>query len=133
MAIIAQPKNLLTYDYTPMTERGDKKPFTVTVKRLTTKEYTFIEDKIARFNQDQSITFNTGTFNWEIVKKGLVDWKNLIDGDGKPIKIVIGSEGVLDSSLNLLPLDIISEIATLIVNITKDPENIESYLGEDSK
>jgi hypothetical protein len=133
MAIIAQPKNLLTYDYTPMTERGDKKPFTVTVKRLTTKEYTFIEDKIARFNQDQSITFNTGTFNWEIVKKGLVDWKNLIDGEGKPIKIVIGSEGVLDSSLNLLPLDIISEIATLIVNITKDPENIESYLGEDSK
>jgi len=132
MAIIATPKAQTTYNYVPMTERGEKKPFTAIVKRLSTKEYTFIEDKIARFNQDQSITFNTGTFNWEIVKKGLVDWENLTDEKGKQIKIVVGSEGVLDSSLNLLPLDIITELATLIVNLTKDPENASMYLSEDS-
>jgi hypothetical protein len=128
MAIIAKKSAEEVYTYVPISERGEKKPFTVKVRRLTPKEYTFIEDKITRYNQDETISFSTGTFNWNVVKKGLVDWENLLDEKGKPIPIEVGKDGVLDSSLNLLPLDIITEIANLIINLTKDPENADIYL-----
>jgi len=136
MAIFANTKSKEEYKYVPISERGEKKPFTVTLRRLTPKEFTFIEDKIARYNQDTTITFNTGTFNWEIVKKGVIDWENLLGEDKRPIKPGIGKDGVLDESLNLLPMDIITEIATVISNITKDPENAKIYLegaGEETE
>jgi hypothetical protein len=129
--IVNKPTKDQTYDYVPMIERGADKPFTVKIRRLTPKEFSHIEDKMARINQDQSISFTTGTFNWEVVKRGIVSWENLFDGDGKPIKAVIGEDGVTDESLNNLPLDIITEIANVIVGITKNPDTVEIYLGEE--
>jgi len=133
MALVVNRAKEQTYEYVPIAERGEKKPFKVTVRRLTPKEFSFIEDKMARINQDQSVSFTTGTFNWEIVKKGLVDWESLLDENGKPVKIVIGSDGVTDNSLNLLPVDLIAEIANVINGITKDPDNADIYLVNDEE
>ncbi len=128
---VSTAKSPQTYEYVPLIERGEKNPFTVTVRRLTPKEFSFIEDKMARINQDQSVSFTTGTFNWEIVKKGIVGWTNLLDEDGKEVKPVKVEGGIADSSLNLLPMDIITELANVIVGLTKDPDNAHLYLAED--
>ena len=133
MAITIQ-KTQETYEFIPLSERGEKNPFTVTIKRLPPRQFTILEDKMAKINQDESISFTTGTFNWAVLKKGVIDWANMNDVDGKPIHPTkSGKQELLDESLDLLPLDIISEIANTIVSISKDPDNIDIYLGNFDK
>ena len=123
-----------TYKYIPLSERGEENPFTVTIRRLPPREFTILEDKMAKINQDESISFTTGSFNWAVIKKGIVDWENIFDEDGKPIYPAKNGKGeLLDESLDILPLDIIAEIAGTIVSISKDPDNIDLYLGNFEK
>ena len=118
------------YEYIPLTERGSKDPFTVKVKRIMPRQFTILEDKMAKINKDESISFTTGSFNWEVLKKGTDGWLNLQDENGKEIKCIKSGAGeILDSSLDLLPLAILTEIANVIVGISKDPDNAEVYLG----
>ena len=129
MAITAHKKQD-GYEYIPLSERADKKPFTINVKRILPRQFTILEDKMARINADESISFTTGSFNWEVLKKGTTGWTNLLDEGGKDILPNKNGQGeILDSSLDLLPLSIITEIANVIVGISKDPENAEVYLG----
>ena len=119
-----------TYEYIPLSERGDEAPFTVKLKRILPRQFTILEDKMAKINKDESISFTTGSFNWEVLKKGVTGWVNMIDEDGKDIKCLKSGAGeVLDNSLNYLPLTIITEIANVLTGISKDPDNAEVYLG----
>jgi hypothetical protein len=119
-----------TYEFIPLSERGEENPFTVIIRRLPPKQFTILEDKMAKINQDESISFTTGTFNWAVIKKGIVDWTNMFDESGKQITPVKSSKGeILDESLDLLPLELIAEIANTIVSISKDPDNTDIYLG----
>jgi len=123
-----------TYEFVPLSERGESEPFTVTIKVLPPRQFTILEDKMAKINQDESISFTTGTFNWSVIKKGLVDWDNMLDEDGKQIRAAKNGKGeLLDESLDLLPLDIITEIANTIVSISKDPDNADLFLGNFTK
>ncbi len=119
-----------TYEYIPLIERGEEKPFTVIIKRLPPRQFTILEDKMAKINQDESISFTTGTFNWAVIKKGIIDWRNMLDENGKEIYPLKNGKGeLLDETLDLLPLDLITEIANTIVGISKDPDNANIYLG----
>lgn len=129
MAITANKKQD-TYEYVPITERGDKHPFTVKIHRILPRQFTILEDKMAKVNKDESISFTTGTFNWEILKKGVIGWSNLLDEKGVEIAALRNGLGeVLDTSLDLLPLSLITEIANVIVGVSKDPDNASVYLG----
>lgn len=123
-------KTVDTYEYIPMIERDAEAPFTVKISRILPRQFTILEDKMAKINKDESISFTTGSFNWEVIKKGVVGWENLLDDTGKTIKCSKSGAGeALDASLNLLPMSIITEVANVIVGISKDPENAEAYLG----
>lgn len=129
MALVVK-KSQETYEYVPLTERNEENPFTVIIKRLPPRQFTILEDKMAKINQDESISFTTGTFNWSVIKKGLIDWSNMLDENNKPIYPNKNGTGeLLDTTLDLLPMDIISEIANVIVGISKDPDNADIYLG----
>ncbi len=129
MALTTQ-KTAKDYEYVPIIERDSENPFTVKLKRIMPRQFTILEDKMAKINKDESISFTTGTFNWEILKKGVTGWDNLLDGEGKDVRCAKNGQGeVLDNSLDLLPLSIITEVANVIVGISKDPENAEVYLG----
>ena len=129
MALIVK-KTQETYEYVPLTERNEENPFTVIIKRLPPRQFTILEDKMAKINQDESISFTTGTFNWAVIKKGLIDWKNMFDENDKPIYPAKNGKGeFLDDTLDLLPLDLIAEIANVIVGVSKDPDNADIYLG----
>jgi len=120
-----------TYEYIPLIERGEEKPFTVIIKRLPPRQFTILEDKMAKINQDESISFTTGTFNWAVIKKGIIDWRNMLDENGKEIYPLKNGKGeLLDETLDLLPLDLITEIANTVVGISKDPDNVNIYLGD---
>jgi len=132
MAIrIDRAKKDITYRYVPILERGEKDPFTVEIRPLTPKELIEIEDKMVRLNKDESISVSTGSYNWEVCKRGIVDWRNLLDERNREIPINRDTIGISDETLNYLPISFITEIANVIVGISKDPENAKLYLGEE--
>jgi len=132
MAIkINKEQRNITYKYIPIMERGEKDPFTVEIRPLTSKELIEIEDKMIKMNKDESISIATGTYHWEVCKKGIVDWSNFLDENNKEIQIKKNIYGVEDEILNLLPISLITEIGNVIVGISKDPENAKIYLGQE--
>jgi|GEM_PF-4960666 len=52
MALTVSTKTAKTYEYIPVSERGEENPFTLSVRPLTKREYALIEDKIAKFYRD---------------------------------------------------------------------------------
>lgn len=132
MAIrINKAEQHLTYKYIPIAERAEKDPFTVEIRRLTAREFTQIEDNVFKFNKDESVSFTTGSFNWEVCRKGIIDWANMLDERNREIRPKRTENGLDDESLNLLPLSYITEIANVIAGITKDPSNTKFYLGKE--
>jgi len=131
MAIkIDRTKKDITYRYIPILQRDEKDPFTVEIRPLTPKELIEIEDKMVRLNKDESVSVSTGSYNWEVCKRGIVDWRNLLDERNREIPIIRDEIGISDETLNYLPVSYIAEIANVIVGVSKDPENAKMYLGD---
>ncbi len=129
MALTVSTKPVKTYEYIPLSERGEEKPFTINIRPLTKREYALIEDKIAKFYRDETMTFASASTNIETFQRGVTGWNNLLDENGKQIKPDKMNGMLTDDAINLLPIDIITEVANVIVGITKDPENTDIYLG----
>ncbi len=119
------------YTYIPLTERGDKKPFTVTFKRLDVRALAALEDGFVNLKGENNISLQQGSYNYKAVKTGITSWINLTDGKTDyPVKTNKRSE-VLDECLDLLPANMLTEIATVIVGVSKDPANAEDFLGNE--
>ena len=128
MAIKVSQGKTKTYKYVPLSEREDEKPFSVTIRPLSSRELAILEDKLIKVSKDETISFNSGSFNWDVCKHGIVDWENLTDEKGKQVAIKVKDGLVTDESLNKLPLYIITEVAGVITSISKDPENAELFI-----
>jgi len=128
MKIVTKQKE---YTYIPLIERAEEKPFTVTFKRLDNKTFAKIEDNLTKFtNGGEEAFIQSGTFAYQVFKNAVTGWKNLFDENDKEIKPKFNQAGqLLDESINLLPADIVAEVAQIIVSVTKDPLNAESYLN----
>jgi hypothetical protein len=128
MKIVTKQKE---YTYIPLIERAEEKPFTVTFKRLDNKTFAKIEDNLTKFtNGGEEAFIQSGTFAYQVFKNAVTGWKNLFDENDKEIKPKFNQAGqLLDESINLLPADIVAEVAQIIVSVTKDPLNAESYLS----
>jgi len=131
MSIQAFIINENTHDYVPISERESDKPFTATIKQLKPQELAALEDDMAKINNDQSLTIQTGRFNYSVLRAGLVGWFNFKNGDKdvKPKKTAIG---VIDEeSLNMLPPILVAELSEVILNISRFPTSIDVYLGKE--
>ena len=136
---VTKPKE---YSYIPVSERGEEKPFTLTLKRLTSSQMALIQDKAMEIKADdkeQSISLLTGTQTRLVCKLGIVGWENVYDEDGKEVKAVIAGQGLTDKSMDIIPQDMLQEINNVILGITNDPDNADLYLlkfdeeGDDAK
>lgn len=117
------------YKYVPYAERGKPDAFTVTVKLLDSRVLSKLDDGYVVFGGEESITLQQGTYNMKALKYGVVSWENLTDGEVEyPVKKNAKGE-VLDECLAMLPSSIITEIANVIVSISKFPENADVILG----
>jgi hypothetical protein len=131
MPLVVSTKKDEIYDFIPVLFRGDENPFTIQLKKIDSKSFAKLEDGLTKINQDDStIMFATGSFNWNIVKRGVVGWSNIDDEKGKPVKFIRDTNGLMeDSCIELLPLEVLSEVATAIAAITRNPEHTEILLG----
>lgn len=131
MGLVVSTKKDEVFEYVPVIFRGDESPFTVKIRRIDPKTFAKLEDGLTKINQeDATVTFAAASFNWNVAKRGIVSWLNISDEKKVPIKFKTDSAGLMDESiLELIPMDIINEIATTIASITRSPENTELFLG----
>ena len=133
MLIINQKKE---YDFIPVSERGQDEPFTVVLQPLGVRQMAKLEDGYVLIHNDSSaqsqgsISLNQGSYNTRALKAGIVSWRNLKDGAGVDYPARKSGNGeVLDESLNLLPPAVLTEIANVIVAISKYPEDADTLVG----
>lgn len=123
-------KRVKDYNYTPLDERGEENPFSITFVPLSTRAMATLEDGYVTIKGEESISIHQGTYNYKAVKTALKKWENLTDDMGKPIKLKITSKNeVADESLDMLPSAVLSEIAAVIINVSKYPEGADTFLG----
>ena len=124
------------HTFVPFSERGKEDAFTVTLKPLDARTLAKLEDGYVVFgggNEAESVSLQQGSYNFKALKYGIVSWENLTDGEKEyPVKKNAKGE-VLDECLALLPSSIVTEIANVIVAISKFPENAEVILGNVEK
>jgi len=120
------------YEYTPVSERGEKDPFTVRIKRLDLELLAFTKDSTFNVNQDQSYTLKINSQNLIALKNGLIGWKNISDDNG-PIKFVMDGDVANSTCLEYLPVELRTEIANVILAISNNPSNADLILGGDDE
>lgn len=123
-------KKVKDYEYIPLDERGEENPFKITFVPLSTRAMATLEDGYVTIKGEESISIHQGTYNYKAVKTALKKWENLTDDMGKSIKIKMTSKNeVADESLDMLPSTVLSEIAAVIINVSKYPEGADAFLG----
>lgn len=117
------------YKYTPISERGLELPFSVWVKPLNSKQIVSLEDKVVR-RDGQEVTLSSGEFGFNVCKLSIISWENMEDSESTQVVPKKQSDGTLtDYSVGLLPVDIIMEIANVVVAVSKDPGKIQVFFG----
>lgn len=135
MGLTVSTKKNEVFEYVPSDFRGQENPFTLKIKRIDPKTFAQLEDGLTKINQeDSTIIFASGSFNWNVARRGIVGWENISDENNKPIKFGTDSANLIsEQTLSLIPMEIIAEVATTIASITRSPENTELFLGNPFK
>jgi len=135
MALITKNKTFDdTYEYTPVNQRGEEKPFSVTFKRIPLDVLAVLQDEAVALSQSGTYTINVNSQYLKTLKYALTGWKNVNDGK-KDIKFRIVHGEASDESLGIIPPELRAEIASIIIEVSKDPANADVILGneDDSK
>jgi hypothetical protein len=123
-----------TYTYIPEDQRGEEKPFSVEFKRIPLDELADLQDKSFVLTQSGSYTISINTQHLNALRYALVGWDNITDDKGKAFKFRIVHNEASEESLELLPPELRAEIASVIIEVSKNPANADSILGnEDDK
>jgi len=118
--------------YIPNLERGEEKPFTVTLKRLSTIEMARFEDALTTYNQEtKDIKSSVAMFNINLCKSGIIAWDNVLDENDVSVKLLFNSDDslVTDKCIDDIRT-YIDEIAGVISTISKKPRFINEYIKE---
>jgi hypothetical protein len=123
----AKPKS--SFEYTPISQKGEDKPFTVLFDALPLDVLASLQDDAIKVSQDGGYNVSINTLNYAVIKTALTGWENVEAADG-PVRFKRDHNGVTDGTLSLIPGDIRTELATIIVEVSKDLPNAEEYLSE---
>jgi len=118
------------YEYIPVSERGEKNPATFVIRPLSKSEQAKLEDRVLNIDSALgTISMANASFLLNAFILGVKDIKNIVDENGKEIKPVITENGIDIGFLDLLPDEIIKEVAEVIINISKNPQDADVFLG----
>ena len=109
--------------YVPEMFIGEKKPLTFKIRTLNQKELAKFADAGTRLNVNSGmLILGTTEIEYEIARLCINGWDNfIVDGKAKPFKKE--GNGLLDEeAIEVLPLDIIEEVANHILKVSKFPE-----------
>jgi len=117
------------FKYIPISEREDKKPFSVTFKRMSLEDTSSVMDGSVIIDQHGRYTMQVNSQYTAILKATVKGWDNMIDEKGKQVGITIEHGELSDESLLMLPEDIRAELAMVILAVSKSPSDWESIIS----
>jgi hypothetical protein len=82
------------------------------LRPLTLKQSIPIEDELGKHAASGGLPM--GTFNYKVLKAGLVGWENLVDDNGQPLVFSTGKDGVEDELLERFTTAQRTELANAI-------------------
>lgn len=131
MALKISKSNFETdYTYIPVSERGEAKPFSISFKRIPLDKLALIQDEAITIKQSGTYALNINSQYYNILKMALTGWENITEGK-KEIKFRIVHGVASDESIEILPADIRAEIASVILDVSRDPSNADAYLKDE--
>lgn len=134
MAIIYDSRVQEGFTYTPVDQRGDKNPFSVTIKPIASRDMIKLQDNLLQRDNEDKISLKTGTYNLKACKLGIVNWSGILDKDSVEIQMKKDFDGYIsDSSLDIIPTRYFDEIAGVIIHVSQDPKAIDTYLETPAK
>jgi len=105
-------------------------PFSIKFKPLTTKQLAVLEDSVVSLKTTGDMSLAQGSFNYKTVKASLISWSNVIDPNGAEVTPEFAANGeVKDESLDLIPPPVFTELANVIIGVSKNPNEAQAYLG----
>ena len=115
--------------YIPISERAEDKPFTIWFTPLSSKQLANLEDGYLLIRGEDAISLQTGTYNMKAVQAALSRWDN-ISTDKGIVSIEKDANGmVTEATIDYIPSSILTELGTVIINVSKFPDDAELYLG----
>jgi len=117
------------YEYIPESQREEDKPFTVRFKRIPLNKLAELQDESIGIRQSGTYTININSQHYTALKLALIGWSNIMDGK-KELKFRIVHGVASDESLEILPTELRTEIASVIIEVSKDPANADVYLTD---
>ena len=116
------------YEYIPESQKGEDKPFTVKFKRIPLDKLAELQDESIGIRQSGTYTININSQHYNALKLSLIGWDNIMDGK-KPLKFRILRNLASDESLEMIPTEIRTEIASVIIEVSKNPADADLYLN----
>lgn len=126
--LVYSPK-LDGYFYTPQSQKEDgiEKPFRVKLRLLTVEETAELQDLLVTRTATE-VKSNYGMYFVQACYKGITDWENMEEVEGKPLAMSKTALGRINTdSLNMIPYSMIEEIGTVIVSVSENPKNISVF------
>lgn len=128
MAIVFNTELAEGFTYIVESEKGEKKPFSVTIKPIDSVRLVTLEDGLLKRGQDNSLSISTGSYNVSLCRNSITGWDNMNDNKGKAIPLVTDVKGYIsEASLEMLPTSLITEIAGVIASVSQDPSTIQLF------
>jgi len=115
------------FRYTPLSEAGEDKPFTVYFTAISLDKLAALQDAALKVDSSGAYSVSVNTLNYEVLKTALTGWEN-VESDNGPVAFKRTNEGTTEGSLALIPTEMRNEIATVIVEVSRDLPNAEEYL-----
>lgn len=111
--------------YTPRSEQGSTSPTRFKLRDLTHGARVRIFDAIKVFVDENSgsISTSSGMRTHLACKASIIEFDNLLDGDGKAVEIKMVNDQIADESLERIPWNVLREIGDEVIGrdvMTKD-------------
>ena len=126
---VSKAKLKTSFKYVPTAQKNEEVPFTVHFTAIPLDSLAELQDASIRVSRDGEYSISINTLNYAVIKEALTGWEN-IDSDEGPVAFKRDNRGATDGTLSLIPGDIRNELATIIVEVSKDLPNAEEYLAE---
>ncbi len=132
MAIVYDKQLTEGFKYIVESERGDKKPFSVTISTIDSVRLVTLEDGIFKRSVDDSVSLATGSYNVSLCRNSISGWDNMNDAKGKAIPVILDAIGYISlESLSMLPTAMITELAGVIASTSQDPSTIQIFSADE--
>ena len=82
---LTKAKLTTNFEYVPLVQKGEDKPFTVQFERISLDTLAELQDSAIRVSKDGEYSISINTLNYAVIKLAMTGWKNVETNDG-PIR-----------------------------------------------